>query len=89
MIFFANGIDDEPTSRAQSSTRNSVDDSFDKEELELLAQCERALARERLISTDRIVGDRNSGTVVRVIAPERFAHLVYGGGNLFLQNFCF
>ena len=74
----------EPTSRAQAFTKNSVDDSFGNEEAELLAQCEKVMAQERLISVDRIVGNENSGTVVRVIAPERFAHVVYGGRNLFL-----
>jgi len=74
----------EPTSRAQMFTKNSVDDSFGKKELELLAQCEKILARERLISIDRIVGNRNSKTVVRLIVPERFAHVAYGGKNLFI-----
>lgn len=74
----------EPTSRAQNFTRNSVDSSFGKNELELLAQCEKALAGERLISIDRIVGNENSETVVRVIVPARFAHLAYGGRNLFI-----
>ncbi|MBE0415063.1 MAG: phosphoenolpyruvate carboxykinase (ATP) [Dehalococcoidia bacterium] len=74
----------EPTSRAAMFTKNSVDDPFGEEELQLLAQCERALAKERLISIDRIVGNENSGTVVRLIIPERFAHIAYGGKNLFL-----
>jgi phosphoenolpyruvate carboxykinase (ATP) len=74
----------EPTSRAQSFTKNSVDDPFGKEELELLAQCEKTLAQERLISIDRIVGNENSGTVVRLIVPEKFAHVAYGGKNLFI-----
>lgn len=74
----------EPTSRSQMFTQNSVDDPFGKKELELLAQCEQALAREQLISVDRIVGNERSDTVVRVIVPERFAHVAYGGKNLFL-----
>jgi len=74
----------EPTSRAQSFTKNSVDDSFDKKELELLDQCEKTMAQERLISIDRIVGSESSETVIRVIVPERFAHLAYGGQNLFI-----
>ncbi len=65
----------EPTSRAQMFTKTSVDDSFGREELELLAQCEKALAQERLISIDRIVGNESSETVVRLIVPERFAHV--------------
>jgi len=74
----------EPTSRAQARTKNSVDDPFGKEELELLGQCEQALAQERLISVDRIVGNVNSETVVRLIIPERFAHVACGGQNLFI-----
>jgi len=74
----------EPTSRAQAFTKNSVDDSFGRDEMELLAKCEEALAQERLISVDRIVGNESSETVVRLIVPERFAHVAYGGGNLFI-----
>lgn len=74
----------EPTSRSQIFTKNSVDDVFGDKERELLAQCEKYLARERLISIDRRVGNADSDTVVRLIVPERFAHVAYGGGNLFL-----
>ena len=74
----------EPTSRAQAFTRNSVDHSFGKKELDLLEQCEQVLAQERLISVDCIVGNESSETVVRAIVPERFAHLAYGGKNLFI-----
>lgn len=74
----------EPTSRAQMFSKNSVDDSFDNKELELLAQCERVLAEERLISVDRIVGNESSETIVRLIIPEKFAHIAYGGRNLFI-----
>lgn len=74
----------EPTSRAAMFTKNSVDDSFGESELKLLSRCEKALAKERLISVDRIVGDENSGTAVRLIVPERFAHVAYGGKNLFI-----
>ncbi len=74
----------EPTSRAQAFTKNSVDNTFGQEELELLAKCEKALAQERLISIDRIVGDVHSETVVRLIVPEMFAHVAYGGKNLFI-----
>jgi len=73
----------EPTSRAAMFTKNSVDHSFG-EELRLLAQCEKALAKEKLISVDRIVGNENSETTVRLIVPERFAHVAYGGKNLFI-----
>lgn len=74
----------QPTSRAAMFTRNSVDHPFGEEEKELLAQCERALARENLVSMDRIVGNEDSGTTIRLIVPERFAHVAYGGGNLFI-----
>ncbi|MCD6568096.1 MAG: phosphoenolpyruvate carboxykinase (ATP) [Dehalococcoidia bacterium] len=74
----------EPSSRAALFTRNSVDDAFGDEELKLLSQAEKALAREKLISIDRIVGNDRSRAVVRLIVPERFAHVAYGGGNLFL-----
>lgn len=74
----------EPTSRSAMFTKNSVDQPFGEEELKLLAQCEQALAKERLISIDRIVGNTNSGTTVRLIVPENFAHVAYGGKNLFL-----
>jgi phosphoenolpyruvate carboxykinase (ATP) len=74
----------EPSSRAAIFTKNSVDHHFGEEELQLLAKAEKALTRERLISVDRIVGNWKSKTVVRLIVPERFAHVAYGGGNLFL-----
>ncbi len=74
----------DPTSRSAMFTRNSVDHAFGEEEAKLLAHCESALARERLICIDRIVGNERSGITVRLIVPERFAHVAYGGGNLFL-----
>jgi len=74
----------EPTSRSQAFTKNSVDDPFGEDEMKLLAQCEKSLAKEKLISIDRIVGNRNSNTVVRLIIPEKFAHVAYGGKNLFI-----
>jgi len=76
--------DSEPTSRAAMFTKNSIDHGFGEEEMQLLAQCEQALAKERLISIDRIVGNESSETVVRLIVPVKFAHLAYGGGHLFL-----
>lgn len=75
----------EPTSRAAIFTKNSVDDNFGEVEQELLSQCERALSQERLISIDRIVGNEDSEKTVRLIVPERFAHIALGGGNLFLS----
>ncbi len=74
----------EPTSRAAMFTRNSVDHPFGKGERDLLAQCELVLERKRLISVDRVVGNENSDTVVRLTVPEEFAHVAYGGKNLFI-----
>jgi len=74
----------EPTSRSAIFTKNSVDHPFGEEELKLLAQCEKVLAKEKLISIDRIVGNKSSETTVRLIVPERFAHVAYGGKNLFI-----
>jgi len=74
----------EPTSRAAMFTQNSVDYPFGKEEQELLAQSERVLATKRLVSVDRLVGNENSETVVRLTVPEEFAHVAYGGKNLFI-----
>jgi len=73
----------EPTSRAANFTENSVDHPFGEEELKLLKLCEEVLAKERLISVDRVVGDKLSGTTVRLTVPEKFAHVAYGGKNLF------
>ncbi|UCC17732.1 MAG: hypothetical protein JSU58_04050, partial [Dehalococcoidales bacterium] len=72
----------EPTSRSAMFTKNSVDTPFGDEELKLLEHCEAELAKHRLICTDRIVGNIETGPVVRLIVPERFAHVAYGGGNL-------
>jgi len=74
----------EPTSRAAQFTQNSIDFPFGEEEEKLLAQCERALAEEELLSIDRIVGNPEySKTTVRLTLPKRFAHVAYGGGNIF------
>ncbi len=73
----------EPTSRSQMFTKNSVDDSFGEDESRLLALCETELAKRRLISIDRTVGNENSDTLVRFILPEEFAHAALGGRNLF------
>ncbi len=73
----------EPTSRSAIFTKNSVDDQFGDDESQLLAQCEETLSHQRLISVDRIVGNRQSTTTVRLLIPERFAHVAYGGRNLF------
>lgn len=74
----------EPTSRSEAFTKNSVDHLFGEVEQRLLAQCEEILNTRKLISIDRIVGNENSDTVVRVTVPEEFAHVAYGGQNLFI-----
>ncbi|MDQ1280242.1 MAG: phosphoenolpyruvate carboxykinase [Thermoproteota archaeon] len=76
--------DSEPTSRSAMFTKNSVDSPFGDDESRLLIQCENILAKERLISVDRIVGNSQSDTIVRLIVPERFVHLAFGGRNLFI-----
>jgi phosphoenolpyruvate carboxykinase (ATP) len=75
----------DPTSRSAMFTKNSVDNLFGEDEGQLLAQCETALSKEPLISLDRVVGNGDTGTTVRLIIPERFAHIAYGGGNLFIE----
>jgi len=74
----------EPTSRSAMFTKNSVDHYFGEPEMKLLDQCEAALASEKLISTDCVVGSGDTNTTVRLIVPERFAHVAYGGRNLFI-----
>ena len=74
----------EPTSRSAMFTKNSIDHPFGEDEVRLLAQCEAVLGKERLISIDRIVGNETSTTTVRLIVPEQFAHVAYGGKNLFI-----
>jgi len=74
----------EPTSRAAMFTKNSVDTEFGDQERELLAQCERILGTKKLVSVDRIVGSENSDIVVRLTVPEEFAHVAFGGRNLFV-----
>jgi len=73
----------EPTSRAQKFTKNSVDSEFGEEEMALLKQCEDILKKEKLISLDCVVGNPKGDIVVRLIVPEKHAHLAYGGRNLF------
>ena len=76
-------VESEPTSRAAMFTKNSLDYPFGKEEVRLLKQCEEALAKENLISVDRIVGNERNETTVRLTIPRRFAHVAYAG-NLYL-----
>jgi phosphoenolpyruvate carboxykinase (ATP) len=73
----------EPTSRAAMFTKNSVDTSFGATEHQLLRLCEDRLSSERLIFIDRLVGNTMSRTSVRLIVPEHFAHVAYGGQQLF------
>ncbi|BDC35717.1 MAG: phosphoenolpyruvate carboxykinase [Candidatus Methanoliparum thermophilum] len=73
----------EPSSRSEMFTKNSVDYPFGDEEFNLLKLCEKELSKERLISIDRIVGEKESNITVRLTIPEKFAHVAYGGGNLF------
>jgi phosphoenolpyruvate carboxykinase (ATP) len=74
----------EPTSRSAMFTKNSVDHSFGEPEMRFLSQCEASLAKERLISVDCVVGSGDTNTTVRLIVPERFCHVAYGGRNLFI-----
>jgi phosphoenolpyruvate carboxykinase (ATP) len=76
----------EPTSRAAMFTRNSVDHPFGKAEWELLTHAEEILSQKKLISIDRTVGNRSSKTVVRLTIPEEFAHVAFGGKNLFVPT---
>ncbi len=75
----------EPSSRSAMFTKNSVDSAFGPEEERLLAQCEEALSKENLVCVDRVVGHEGNSTTVRLIVPERFAHVAAGGGNLFAR----
>lgn len=72
----------EPTSRAARFTKNNVDCVFGQEEEKFLAQCEEVLSKEDLILIDRWVGEKE--VVMRAVMPKKFAHLAFGGGNLFL-----
>ncbi len=75
----------EPTSRAAIYTKNSVDQDFGDDELKLLADCEKTLSSQKLIIMDRVVGDRDSKRTVRLVVPEAFAHVAFGGRSLFLE----
>ncbi|MBL7165981.1 MAG: phosphoenolpyruvate carboxykinase (ATP) [Dehalococcoidales bacterium] len=76
----------EPMSRAAMFTKNSVDHRYGRAEEELLAQTEAVLGQKKLISVDRIVGNSSSSTVVRLTVPEEFAHVAFGGKNLFIPT---
>jgi len=75
----------EPTSRAAMFTKNNIDDEFGEAETHLLAECERILGGQRLISIDMTVGNKDSNTTARLIVPELFAHVARGGKNLFVE----
>ena len=71
----------EPTSRSAMFTKNSVDHPFGEEELKLLAQCERALEKERLISIDSVVGKplpTNSEHLQEIMTKEFHADATMG-----------
>jgi phosphoenolpyruvate carboxykinase (ATP) len=76
-------VESEPTSRAAFFTQNSIDYPFGIEEQQLLSQCEKVLAKNTLISIDQRVGNSKSETTVRLIVPDYFADVAYGGKNLF------
>ncbi len=76
-------IDSECFSRSAQFTKNSIDDEFGQDELKLLKSCEEYLAKEELLSTDRIVGEPQNNITVRLTVPKRYAHVAYGGGNIF------
>ncbi|MCX6724096.1 MAG: phosphoenolpyruvate carboxykinase (ATP) [Candidatus Staskawiczbacteria bacterium] len=76
-------VESGPSSRAAMFTKNSVDSHFGDDEERLLAEAIGVLSKERIISLDRVVGDGSTGTTVRLVVPERFAHIALGG-NLFL-----
>ena len=75
----------EPTSRAAAYTKNSVDHDFGDDEVKLLEACERELSTQKLIVMDRVVGDRSSNRTVRLVIPESFAHVAFGGRSLFIK----
>ena len=78
----------EPTSRAAKHTKNNIDNRFGQKEIRLLEQMISCLSKERLISTDYIVGNTTDNITARLIVPERYAHIAYGGTKLFPQNYC-
>lgn len=76
----------EPTSRSAMFTKNSVDTPFGETEEKLLRQCEEALAKEKLICVECVVGTGETNTTVRLIVPKQFAHVAMGGRNLFIPS---
>ncbi len=73
----------EPMSRAAMFTKNNIDTNFGKEELKLLENAKKYLAKEKLIAIDCQVGDGSEGISARLIVPKRFAHVAYAGKKLF------
>jgi phosphoenolpyruvate carboxykinase (ATP) len=76
-------VESEPMSRAAMFTQNNVDTPFGEPERKLLADAERRLAGETIVSIDVEVGDGSEGVTARLIVPRQFAHLAYAGRKLF------
>ncbi len=75
--------DSEPMSRAAKRTENNVDSVFGHNERELIEHAKQILAKEKLVSIDVVVGDGVDGITARLVVPERFAQVAYGGLKLF------
>jgi len=73
----------EPMSRAAKFTTNNIDTKFGKEEKELLEEAKKRLSKEKLVNLDVVVGDGSENVTARLIIPERYAHMPYGGMKLF------
>lgn len=73
----------EPMSRAKPFTKNSIDAAFGADEFALLAQAKKQLATQQLICLDVLVRDEEHPVTARLMAPRRFAHILYGGAKLF------
>jgi phosphoenolpyruvate carboxykinase (ATP) len=69
--------DSEPMSRCAPRTKNSIDDEFGEEELQLARQSIEILRNYSVVSVDSIVGE-NSGVTVRFLVPEKYVHIAYG-----------
>lgn len=73
----------EPMSRAAMFTRNNIDTPFGEDERALLDAAIRQAAKEEFVAIDVVVGDGRDGVTARLIVPQRFAHVAYGGRKLF------
>ncbi|MFH0868278.1 MAG: phosphoenolpyruvate carboxykinase [Candidatus Woesearchaeota archaeon] len=74
----------EPMSRAAMFTKNNIDDKFGNDELKLLENAKKHLAKEELVVIDCQVGDGSEGITARLIIPKNFAHVAYAGKKLFV-----